>query len=255
MGARLHAFAQARLVEHARRKREWPAFSGAGAGSLLDRSGLDMFAAAYLAPQFCSLTYIRVVDPVRLAIPTCVGCGSMRAFESCTGTCRECKVELVSGGDYDELATAAAACRIRIRELLPVIEKLANAEPRQADWRGLYESLRGQGRRVLRAAGRPTREAVDETPWPAETTVVWRCPDCGGLEATQPCIGVCIWRSLEWVEAGAFETERAQALRNIELERSLFEALSRFASVTPRDGEWERNWRAFQGQARLVLGQ
>lgn len=204
--------------------------------------------------ECCSLTCFGVVDPVRLTIATCVGCGSMREFESCVGTCRERKLEFVSGGDYDELATSAAACRIRIRELLPVVEKLASAEPRRADWRGLYESVREQGRRVLRAGGRSTREAFDEAAWPAETTVVWRCPDCGGLEATQPCIGVCIWRPLEWVEAGAFETERAQALRDIELERSLFEVLSRFASVTPRDGEWERNWRAFQGQVRVVLG-
>jgi hypothetical protein len=178
----------------------------------------------------------------------------MREFESCVGICRERKLELVSGGDFDELATVAAACRVRIRELLPVVEKLASAEPRRADWRGLYESVREHGRRVLRAAWRPTREALDEAAWPAETRVVWRCPDCGGLEATQPCIGVCIWRPLEWVEAGAFETERAQALRDIELERSLFTVLSSFVCVTPRDGEWERNWRAFRGRARVVLG-
>jgi hypothetical protein len=177
----------------------------------------------------------------------------MREFESCVGTCRERKLELVSGGDYDELATAAAARRIRIRELLPVVQKLASAEPRRADWRDLYESVREQGRRVLQAARRPTRETDDEPAWLAETTVVWRCPHCGGLEATQPCIGVCIWRLLEWVEAGAFETARAQALRDIELERSLFAVLSRFAGVTPRNSQWERNWRAFQRQARVVL--
>ena len=81
--------------------------------------------------ECCSLTCFGVVDPVRLTIATCVGCGSMREFESCVGTCRERKLEFVSGGDYDELATSAAACRIRIRELLPVVEKLASAEPRR----------------------------------------------------------------------------------------------------------------------------
>jgi hypothetical protein len=178
----------------------------------------------------------------------------MREFESCPGTCRERKLELVSDGEYDEVATAAAACRIRIEVLLPVVEELASAERRRADWRGLYESVRERGRAVLQAAGQPTREAPDGEAWSAETTVVWRCPDCGGLEATQPCIGVCIWRPLEWVEAGAFATERVRALRDIELERSLFDLVSRFARVTPRDGQWERNWRAFQGQARILLG-
>jgi hypothetical protein len=213
----------------------------------------------YVCPQRVSgrsavLTYIVVVDPVRLTIQTCVGCGSMREFESCVGTCRERKLELVSGGDYDELATAAAAWRIRIRELLPVVEKLVSAEPRQPDWRGLYESLRERTRLVLRAAGQSARAAFDEAASSAETTVVWRCPDCGGLEATQPCIGVCIWRPLDWVEACVFESERAQVLRDVELERSLFVLLTRFARVTPRDGEWECNWRAFGDKARHMLG-
>jgi hypothetical protein len=178
----------------------------------------------------------------------------MRELESCPGICRECKVELVSGGEYDECAAAAAACRIRIRVLLPVVEELASAEPRRAGWRELYESVRERGRVVLRAAGRPSFQASDGEASSAETTVVWRCPDCGGLEATQPCIGVCIWRPLEWVEAAAFATARAQALRDLELERSLFDLVARFVRVTPRDGEWERNWRAFQRQARIVLG-
>ena len=201
-----------------------------------------------------ALTYIGMVDPVRLTIPTCVGCGSMREFESCPGICRERQLELVSAAEYDELAAAAARCRIRIGRLLPVVEELASDEPQRAGWRERYESVQERGRVVLRAAGQPTRQTSEGEAWSTETTVVWRCPDCGGLEATQPCIGVCIWRPFDWVEAGAFATERAQALREIELERSLCELVSRFARVTPRDGEWERNWRAFRGQARAVLG-
>ena len=177
----------------------------------------------------------------------------MRELASCPGICAERKVELVSGGEYDELAAAAAACRVRIGALRPVVEELASAEPRPADWKDRYESAQERGRVVLRAAVHPTPQPPDGEAGSAETTVVWRCPDCGGLDAAQPCIGVCIWRPLEWVEAGVFATERAQALRNIELERSLVDVVSRFAHVTPRDGAWERNWRAFQGQARVVL--
>ncbi len=178
----------------------------------------------------------------------------MREFESCPGICRERRLDLVSGAEYDELADVAAACRIRIARLVPVVEELASSAPRPADCRDLYESAQERGRVVLRATGNPTPQAPDGEAWSADATTVWRCPDCGGLDATQPCIGVCIWRPLEWVEASAFETERARALRDIELERSLFDLLSRFTRVTPRDGEWERNWRAFRGQARIVLG-
>jgi hypothetical protein len=187
-------------------------------------------------------------------ISTCVGCGSMREFATCEGVCRERKLEFVSGGDYDELVTAAAASRVRIGRFLPIVEELAAAELRQADWRGRYESLQEQARVVLRESGPCAREAFDDAAPPAGVWVVWRCPDCGGLEAPQPCIGVCIWRPTDWVEAGVFETSRAQALRDMELERSLFGLLARFAHVTPREGEWERNWCAFGAEARRLLG-
>jgi hypothetical protein len=98
------------------------------------------------------------------------------------------------------------------------------------------------------------REAVESAASQAEAAVVWRCPNCGGLEAPQPCIGVCVWRPVDWVEAAAFETERAEALRDMELEGSLVGLLARFARVTPREGQWERNWLAFGAEARRVLG-
>ncbi len=178
----------------------------------------------------------------------------MREFEGCPGVCRERRLDLVSSAEYDELADAAAACRIRIARLVPVVEELASSGPRPPEWRDRYESAQERGRVVLRAAGHLTPEALDGGAWSAEATTVWRCPDCGGLDASQPCIGVCVWRPLEWVEASAFETVRARAQRGLALERSLVDLVSRFAHVTPRDGAWERNWRAFQGQARMLLG-
>jgi hypothetical protein len=177
----------------------------------------------------------------------------MREFGTCDGVCSERKLELVTGGDYDELVTEAKACRARIQALMPIVAELADAPPRPADGSVRYESLRGRVRVLLKAAAPPACETVEATS-AAETTVVWRCPDCGGLEETQPCIGVCIWRPVEWVELGTFESERVQALRDVEFERALFGLLTRFARVTPRVGEWERNWLAFQAQARLILG-
>jgi hypothetical protein len=200
------------------------------------------------------LIFAVVGVPIRISISTCVGCGSLREFATCDGICRERKLELVTGGDYDELVTAATASRSRIQAFLPIVAELARAAPRGADRSVLYESLRGRVRVLLKAAGPPVRETVGSTS-SAETTVVWRCPDCGGLEETQPCIGVCVWRPVDWVELGTFEAERAQALADIELERALFGLLTRFAQVRPREGEWERNRLAFQAQARLVLGQ
>ena len=190
--------------------------------------------------------------PVRLSISTCVGCGAMREFASCERMCRERKLELVSGGDYDELLAAAEACRVRVRGLLRLVEELAAATPRAAECMGLYESFRRRARQALREAAPPLGDEVARARAAAETQVVWRCPECGGLESPQPCIGVCIWRPTEWVRADAFDAERAQGLRDMEFEQSLRDFLARLARVTPREGEWERNWSAFQVEARRL---
>jgi hypothetical protein len=83
--------------------------------------------------------------------------------------------------------------------------------------------------------------------------IVWRCEDCGGIDAPQECIDVCIWGPADWVDATSYEAERSRAARDCEVEQSLAGLLRRFAFATPRDGQWERSWRAFQSQARLVL--
>jgi hypothetical protein len=177
----------------------------------------------------------------------------MREFATCEGICRERKLELVASDEYDELVDAATASRSRIQALLPIVTELASGPPRRPDPGGRYESLRGRARVVLNEAAPLSREAIAASS--AETTAVWRCPDCGGLEETQPCIGVCIWRPVDWVELSAFESERARALKDLELERALFALLTRFTRVRPREGKSKRNWLAFQSQAQLVLGQ
>lgn len=178
----------------------------------------------------------------------------MREFATCVEMCRERRLQLVTGSDYDRLAVAATVSRSRIQAFLPIVSELAGAPPRRLDRNLLYESLRERARVLLTAAGPPARDTVDSTS-SAETTVVWRCPDCGGLEETQPCIGVCMWRPVDWVELGAFESEQTQARRDIELERALFGLLTRLAWVTPSKGALERNWRAFHAQARTLIGQ
>jgi hypothetical protein len=176
----------------------------------------------------------------------------MREFATCDGICREQKLELVSGGDYEELATAGAQARCRIQELLPLVAELAGPVSPGPDSPARYEALRERARLVVHDTGLPVREDGAATV-SAATVVVWRCPDCGGLEETQPCIGVCIWRPADWVSLDAFESTRAQALQDIESERVLLGLVTRFAWVRPRDGEWEQNWRAFHAQARLAL--
>jgi hypothetical protein len=217
----------------------------------LPTSASARFAASAVAGG--RRAYIDCVDPpARLTISTCAGCGAMREFESCSGVCSERKLELVSGGEYDELTAAAAACRVRIQAFWTVVEELAGTGPGPGDWQVAYEALRQSARSVLRRFGPASRSAADDSLSSAETVIVWRCPECGGVDAPQPCIGVCIWRPADWVDASFYESECSRAVLDREVEHSLVGLLGRLAFATPHDGAWERNWRALRSQARLA---
>ena len=87
-----------------------------------------------------------------------------------------------------------------------------------------------------------------------DTIEAWKCIGCGNIEAPQTCIGVCQYRKVQLVDA--LEHERILAdLRNAQQSRQRVrnELLRRLAYVTPRDGEWERSYRALQHEARHAL--
>ena len=190
--------------------------------------------------------------PDRLTIPSCIGCGAMREDETCPVPCAERRVELVRGGDYDRLAAAATACRARVRGLRAVVGELARTEPAHGEWQAAYTELQQSARSALRRFS-PPGGTPDDPFSAAPAVVVWRCPDCGGVDAPQPCIGVCIWRPAQWVDAASYEAERCRALADRRAERSLIGLLRTLAFTTPRTGKWERNWRALQSRARHAL--
>jgi hypothetical protein len=66
----------------------------------------------------------------------------MRVFATCEGVCRERKLELISGDDYDELVAAARSCRVRIERFRAVVEELAVTDLSPASWSGRYASVR-----------------------------------------------------------------------------------------------------------------
>jgi hypothetical protein len=97
---------------------------------------------------------------------------------------------------------------------------------------------------------------------PPDRLTIPACIGCGA--APQPCIGVCIWRPAQWVNAASYEAERCRALADRQAERcraladrqaerSLTALLRMLAFTTPRTGQWERNWRALQSRARHAL--
>lgn len=188
-----------------------------------------------------------VPPPRYLTIPACIGCGSMRQEEGCPGGCTERKLELVSAADYEQLAGEAEACAARVARLRAVAGELARAEPGPAQWQASYQALQESARDVLRR-GHP-----GPLPPPARTFVVWRCEDCGAVDAPQPCIEVCIWSPAAWAEAASCDAVRARAEADRRAERSLAALLGRLALSTPRAGYWEQSGRALQADARQTL--
>ena len=188
-----------------------------------------------------------------MSIPGCIGCGAMRQQENCEGACHERRLELISGGDYDELTAVAAACRVRIEGFRAVVGELARAEPGPGEWRVAYEALRQSARSVLRRSGPAAGGRGDELPARADTVIVWRCEDCGSVDAPRECIDVCIWGPADWVDAALYERQRSRTAVDREVEWSLAGLLRRLAFTTPREGQWEQGWRVFQSQARLAL--
>ena len=91
-----------------------------------------------------------------------------------------------------------------------------------------------------------------------EYAKAWQCIGCGMIEAPQTCIGVCEYRRAELVYAFDHEQAIAEVAAQVAAEaRRRTEALvalaRQLAFTTPREGEWERSYRAMQDQARRTL--
>jgi len=87
-----------------------------------------------------------------------------------------------------------------------------------------------------------------------ERVTVWQCIGCGKIEGPRPCIGVCEDRKVEVVYASIHDEAIAQLALMRRQAEGLEAFIRRFARTTPREGEWERSYRAWQDQARRTLG-
>jgi hypothetical protein len=75
----------------------------------------------------------------------------------------------------------------------------------------------------------------------AERMKAWQCIGCGRIESDATCLGICQDVPISVVSAADYD-----ALR-------LF--LTQFVHTLPRDGEWQRTYRAMQARARRLLGE
>jgi len=74
----------------------------------------------------------------------------------------------------------------------------------------------------------------------ANVLKAWQCIGCGKVEANATCIGICQDHPVRLVSAADYEVLEA--------------LLRRLATITPRDGQWQRSYLALQREARELLG-
>jgi hypothetical protein len=114
----------------------------------------------------------------------------------------------------------------------------------------MLRRLRVQARRALAEAGR--EDPGDDWTDPAPVTGWW-CAECGNVDMPQPCLGVCVWRPVEWVNLALYDRRSREAETRLRAARALTRFLARAAAITPRTGAWERNLEALRDQAVAVL--
>jgi len=81
----------------------------------------------------------------------------------------------------------------------------------------------------------------------------WQCIGCGKIEAPQPCIGVCRDRKILMIAKDEHERVVAELERARALVQAAVDILGRVVHSTPREGQWERSYRALQDQARAGI--
>lgn len=167
---------------------------------------------------------------------------------TCDRGCGEEKLELVPAGSHDRLTALAASARIGAEVFPAIAEELASRQPGPDEWEAAYRSVQEAARLCLRRYPEINAQDLDRDE-PPESATTWWCARCGGIDAPQPCLGICIWRRVEWVNATLYQQQLARALAERDTERCLRLLLRRVASVTPHAGQWERGWRALQAQA------
>ena len=173
----------------------------------------------------------------------------MERWGTCDTACSEHRLELVSAADFDALGVDRSAVRARAGACRPIAEALAGTEPGPDGWQGGVSGVAARRARGAWSRHDPRHDS-DE---PAEHVTTWWCAECGGIDAPQPCLGICIWRPSYWVNRTRYDAARSRAAGERDVERGLVRLLRRVAFVTPREGHWERNWRALHADAREAL--
>lgn len=171
---------------------------------------------------------------------------------TCDTGCSEHRLLLVRASTVDALASAGAAIRTDIERLRPLVGAIAEQADPLGDWEIGYEKLRVSARAALTDAvdGRLVSYVQEE---PAEATVTWWCRRCHGIDAPQPCLGICIWSSVDWTRWEIYEQLRRRVVSDCDTDMRLRSLLRRVVHTSPRPGQHLRTRLAYGKEAECLL--
>ena len=174
----------------------------------------------------------------RVEVATCIACGARNRIGQCADGCTDVPLDLVDAADVDALAARSEALTARANAFRKVLEAVAA----DRDW----DALRERARTALRI----------DLPTPPEPTFVeaWGCPECGRVDAPQPCLDVCIRRPVLMTDAADYEALATQVTEREDHERGVAAVVRLIAYVTPRPGEEERTHTELRAAANAALG-
>jgi hypothetical protein len=190
--------------------------------------------------------------PDRVSIPTCIGCGAMSRPGTCDTGCAEHKLLLIRASALDALTDTETRILQNTTALAMPAEQLLDRRGEAREWPGAFASVQEHARTALRHAPEDPATA-DEIDTIAEPAVTWWCDRCGGIDAPQPCLGICVWRAIDWAHQSSYQDTRERILAERQNEQRLRALLRRLACTTPHHGQHERSWRAFAAQAAEAL--
>lgn len=187
--------------------------------------------------------------PGEVTLATCIGCGALSLPGSCPGGCaQERRLELIPAAELDELSALTESAEAHAGALRAGVDGLARRRPR-----GGYAQEAAQASALLAADGRVDPRLRDLVAEPVEPVESWWCPSCGGVDAPQPCLGVCIRTPVRWANADQARQTQQRAAAILERTDELLAALFLVAHTRPQPGQEARHWDAVRQRARRAL--
>ncbi|KUO57920.1 MAG: hypothetical protein APF80_10050 [Alphaproteobacteria bacterium BRH_c36] len=191
--------------------------------------------------------------PPTLRLWFCIGCGSKGNFADCTGDCSSERIDVVPAETFADLFEAKMVLveqsAIVAKFLHQLSELVAPGGAAEEVWHGTRDKARDVLSALEGISSRMQPVAFDRD----QAAEVWRCSTCGSVEATRPCIGVCLRKTVDFV---SLETCELLVKDVADLSEAVDAAITMFRflrGVAPRDGKWDLCVKHFQTAASDLL--